>query len=83
MNKAEQKRYNGIVKLHMKYTTGTSYGVLSDDREQIASDIEGLLKLGRTEKWKTAVREWAHMVRTEKELNWAYYQWATFTGYAI
>lgn len=51
----------------------------TEDPEAVAKDIETLAPLGRTERWKTAVRTWAHIARTDPEL---FHQHATYINYA-
>lgn len=50
-----------------------------EDREAVAQDIETLASLGRTERWKTAVRTWAHIAREDPQM---FAQYSTYTNYA-
>jgi hypothetical protein len=49
------------------------------DPEAVARDIETLAPLGRSEKWKTAVRTWAHIARTDPVM---FHQFGTYTNFA-
>lgn len=52
-------------------------------REEAAIKIGELAALGRTERWKLAVKTWQRMVRKEDHpLDHAITQWAIYTGYA-
>lgn len=51
-----------------------------DDPEAMAKDIESLDALGRTDRWKAAVRTWAHIARTDPEM---FHQHATYINYAV
>lgn len=50
-----------------------------EDPEAMAKDIESLASLGRTDRWKAAVRTWAHIARTDPGM---FYQHATYANYA-
>jgi hypothetical protein len=50
-----------------------------EDPEAMAKDIETLASLGRTDRWKAAVRTWAHIARTDPEM---FQQHATYANYA-
>lgn len=50
-----------------------------EDPEAMAKDIESLASLGRTDRWKSAVRTWAHIARTDPEM---FQQHATYANYA-
>lgn len=50
-----------------------------DDLSAMAADIETLAKLGRTERWQTAIRTWAHIARTDPRM---FQQYAIYTNYA-
>lgn len=52
----------------------------TEDQEAMAKDIESLDSLGRTDRWKAAVRTWAHIARTDPEL---FHQHATYINYAV
>jgi hypothetical protein len=49
------------------------------DPEAVAQDIETLAALGRSEKWKAAVRTWAHIARTDPVM---FHQFGTYTNFA-
>jgi len=51
----------------------------TEDQEAMAKDIESLASLGRTDRWQSAVRTWAHIARTDPEM---FYQHATYANYA-
>lgn len=51
-----------------------------DDPEAMAKDIESLDSLGRTDRWKAAVRTWAHVARTDPDM---FQQHATYINYAV
>lgn len=48
--------------------------------EEAAQDIETLAQLGRSEKWKSAVRSWAHITRTDPVM---FMQYATYTNFKV
>jgi hypothetical protein len=50
-----------------------------EDQEAMAKDIESLASLGRTDRWKGAVRTWAHIARTDPDM---FQQQATYANYA-
>lgn len=50
-----------------------------EDPEAVAKDIETLAALGRTDRWKTAIRTWAHIARTDPDM---FHQYGTYTNYA-
>lgn len=50
-----------------------------EDPEAMAKDIESLASLGRTDRWKAAVRTWAYIARTDPEL---FAQHGTYANYA-
>ncbi len=56
--------------------------VILRKREDIATRIEALDSLGRTERWKGAVDAWAYVVRTEPALRWAFIQWHVYAAHA-
>lgn len=51
----------------------------TDDVSAMMEDIASLAALGRTERWKTAVRTWVHVAQTEPDM---FFQYATYTNYA-
>jgi hypothetical protein len=50
-----------------------------ENAEAAAADIETLLPLGRTDRWKNAVRTWAAITRTDPRM---FLQHSIFTNYA-
>lgn len=54
------------------------------DVAAILADIEDMRKLGRTERWQTALTTWQTMIKTNPydDLDWVLMQYSTNTGYA-
>lgn len=51
----------------------------TEDQEAMAKDIESLASLGRSERWKAAIRTWAHIARTDPDM---FFQHATYANFA-
>lgn len=50
-----------------------------EDPLAMAEDIASLAALGRTERWKTAIRTWVHIAHTEPDM---FHQYATYANFA-
>jgi hypothetical protein len=62
------------------------YKLVTSDRELIASNIEKLAQLGRTDRWKRSIRNWAGAVRqteNDRDLRWAFLQYLVYVNYQI
>lgn len=71
---AKERRGDGIARV--LYTWLRRDGI---DWEDVAKDIESLASLGRTDRWKSAVKTWAHIARTDSDM---FQQYATYANYA-
>jgi hypothetical protein len=49
----------------------------------MVEDLSKMQGLGRTDRWKSAVRTWATVITGEADKNWAITQYAVFTNYAV
>jgi hypothetical protein len=52
---------------------------------EVASNIEKLIQLGRTDRWQAAIKRWASMVRHAEKLDdirWAFLQGMIYAGHA-
>jgi hypothetical protein len=70
----QQRREHGIARVLYTWLR-----IEESDPEAVAADIETLAALGRSEKWKNAIRTWAHIVRHEPDM---FQQYGTYTNYA-
>lgn len=90
---AQQKRYDGIGSIASKYLNDSPYPVTSDTKE-IAETIMALESLGRTDRWRGRIRQWAAMVTETDEMefdddlarlrhiHWAIIQGMVYANYA-
>jgi hypothetical protein len=61
---------------------GVADYMATDDRTEIAGNIEKLDRLGRTDRWKGAIATWAAYVRDpDNNLRWAFLQGMIYAGY--
>lgn len=56
--------------------------LIHNDPAKVGEAIRSLKMYGRTEEWLDNVETWATMVETHEDREWAYHQFAIFTGYA-
>jgi len=75
-----------IVELYFPSPPGAKYGTdfIGTDPNAIADNIAKLDVMGRTDRWKAAIRRWAGMVRNAEpgSLRWAFLQGLIYAGHA-
>lgn len=93
MSNASDRRFAGIKSVNDRvirtdrevnsegYTVAVNVW-LTEDREEIATMIRELAKLGRTDRWVASVEAWAVAVETETSLEWAFLQFSVWTCHA-
>lgn len=81
MNNAELRRMEAVNKL-LEDVMEIPWVKLREGitRKDIAAKIEDLRKLGRTERWGTAIDAWKSVVLSNHDLSHAVTQWAIFTN---
>lgn len=77
---AVQRRLDAVGAL-VDHFLGDDWNGEVTDREAVATAIEALESLGRTDRWKAAIATWAKVVRTNENPTHALTQWAIFTNY--
>jgi hypothetical protein len=76
------RRIQGLNDLHKLYPTEAA--VLEAGREAVATEIEKLLALGRSERWQNAITYWAAAMRDETNpLTWAWIQLSVLAGHEV
>jgi hypothetical protein len=89
MNAAETKRFEGIRNVciasqkQVKCEDGGYVNRFLATREEMATAIRSLVKLGRTERWTASIENWATMVETEESLEWAFAQGSIWASHAV
>lgn len=71
---AKERREHGIARVLYTWLR-----IEHENPETVAQDIETLASLGRSDRWKSAIRTWAHIARTDPDL---FSQHSTYTNYA-
>lgn len=71
---AKERRGHGIARVLYTWLRRET-----EDQEAMAKDIESLASFGRTERWQTAIRTWAHIARTDPQM---FQQYGTYANYA-
>jgi hypothetical protein len=85
---AVEKRYAAIGALVERYLPKATEYTLPEGTKavDIAADIRDLSGLGRTDRWKGTVEQWASMVEERpediKHIEWAIRQGCVYAGYA-
>jgi hypothetical protein len=90
MSKASEKRYAAINALSESVrsleVTDEGREVVwhkgENDRAEVAAMIRDLAPLGRTDRWKTRIAQWAEAVETEAAFQWAFDQYGIWACYA-
>lgn len=89
--KAVERRIEALNTLNRRVVT-TEYDPKIDklvttwhmsDREAIAYQIRELQTLGRTDRWRNALANWANMVETEDAFEWAFFQGGIWAAHAV
>lgn len=79
---AQQKRYDAIQAITHEFIDVSTGMETTDDREAVGRKIIELWELGRTERWRVAVREWCDLVcDSSNPLRWAIIQGAIYTAF--
>lgn len=89
ISNAKVGRYEAIgmiVELYMP--TSRNYDLTTTDVDEMADNILKLSQLGRTDRWKAVIRQWAGMVREckgddVKHLRWAFLQGLVYVNYQV
>ncbi len=71
---AKERREHGIARVLYTWLRREH-----EDPSAMLEDIASLAALGRTEKWKSAVRTWVHVAQTEPDM---FFQQATYANFA-
>lgn len=85
MTQAQRYRQEAIGMLSELYLPASRDYEFPPDvsREEIAGNIAKLAQLGRTERWRAAIRRWAAMVRAnDGNLRHAFLQGMIYAGHA-
>jgi hypothetical protein len=90
MTNAEQNRQEAIGMLMELYLPETrDYKLQSTDTDEIAVNISKLAALGKTERWQSAIKRWAAMVReshatdpNRPSIRWAIIQGSVYANHA-
>jgi hypothetical protein len=93
MSNASDRRYAGIkavneavIRTDREVTEEgftTAHNVFLMTREEAATAIRELAKLGRTERWTNSVEAWAAMVEDiENPFEWAFIQYSVYACHA-
>lgn len=79
---AQQRRLDAIGAITRRFIDPTSVKANTEDREAVGREIIGLWDIGRTQRWRIAVREWCDLVvDTDNPLQWAIIQGAIWTAF--
>lgn len=82
--KASEKRFAAIKAIGDKYRPESNGYLLIDNAnpEEIKAEIDALMTLGRTDRWKNAIRGWVKMIDEYPDsLEWAVLQGAIYAGW--
>ena len=84
MTKAQLARYDAIHAISKKYAQQIPSKGKADDKliGQIIDDIDKLVYLGRTDRWRGTVKQWSRAMLRNDNSHWTFFQYGIWASHA-